>query len=384
MKSRHNISLNHSSIICLLFFIIFHLDVKSQVVLNFSNSSGNGVYIGGGTGAGTVGAIYKWLNVGTDGSVTIDATIEIVSRFGNATLTSIDGSSSPSDWEPQISGPLTTSGNSYGFEFKISFFNQANALPYTLPSLVAQAIDIDGGGSGSALREFSTFKSPMSYTLESPTNLTVTNELGGYKFRSGQSLFNGISISATEFIASSSYMNVNSINVVCGVEAEGGSCSGNRLFSFNFRNVVSFSDPINTLPIELTEFKGSSIGYGRILIEWVTASESNNDYFTLERLDENKNVEVISTIKAMGTSFSSIIYNTYDYTANKNIVYYRLKQTDFNGKFELFEKMIGIDNRLSNKKVIKTTNLLGQDIDENYKGMVIDVYEDNTTSKRLQ
>ena len=41
-------------------------------------------------------------------------------------------------------------------------------------------------------------------------------------------------------------------------------------------------------------------------------------------------------------------------------------------------------NRILNKKVVRITNLLGQDIDEYYKGFVIILYSDGTTNKELK
>lgn len=384
MKAINNIRLNKGISYCLCFFIFFvSQNIYAQVVLTFKNGVGDGAYIGGGTGAGTVGAVYQWLGVATELGVTIDANIKITSIFGGATLTTIDGNSTASDWEPQISGPVTTNGNSYGIEFQVDFFNHATSLPYNLTSFLAQAIDVDGGGTGSALREYTVFNNPNSYTLETPTSLTASNVTGGYKFQSGQAGYNGINIAITQCIVSCAYTNINSFKLTCGVAAVGGSCSGNRMFSLNFRNIVSFSSPASTLPIELISFNGKSIGYGRVLIEWVTASEKNNDYFTLERLDDEKNVEVITTIKGMGTSYTSIVYNTYDYSAEHKTVYYRLKQTDLNGEFT-FSNIISVDNTDDVNPIVTKINLMGNEVVKDEKGLVIVIYENNQVFKTIQ
>lgn len=384
MKAINNIALNKGIKYCLgVFILCISQNFFSQVVLQFNNGASDGLYIGGGSGSGTIGAIYKWSNVAIENGVNIDAKITIVSIFGGATLTTIDGNSTASDWEPQISGPTTTDGNSYGIEFQVDFFNQSSGLPYNLSSFLAQAIDIDGGGGGSALREYTIFNAPNSYTLETPTSLTASSVTGGFKFQSGQAGYSGISIAVTQCIVSCSYSNINSFKVTCGVTAVGGSCSGNRMFSLNFRNVVTFTSPVSTLPIELVSFKGKSIGYGRVLVEWITASEKNNDYFTLERLDQDKNVQVISTIKGMGTSYSSIIYNTYDYTAGYEVVYYRLKQTDLNGNYT-YSNLISVDNTVDANPIVTKINLMGTNILEDEKGVVIVIYENEEVIKTIQ
>jgi hypothetical protein len=45
---------------------------------------------------------------------------------------------------------------------------------------------------------------------------------------------------------------------------------------------------------------------------------------------------------------------------------------------------IGMDNTLKYSKLIKSTNLIGQEIDENYRGIVIEVYEDGTIIRTLR
>lgn len=138
-----------------------------------------------------------------------------------------------------------------------------------------------------------------------------------------------------------------------------------------------------SLPIELVSFEGYNTNTNNNLL-WSTSSEQNNDYFTIERSVNGINWEIVNTIKGSGNSTSTIEYSLVDNSYDNVINYYQLKQTDYDGNFELFEKVVVIDNRIMEKKIIKTVNLLGQEVDENYGGVVIEVYEDNTTSKKLQ
>ena len=384
MKTNKNILSfkSHKMIICLMFSLLSYI-LSSQTELNFNNGVGDGVYISGGSGAGTIGAIYFWPGVGIEGSITIDAEIEIISIFGGATLTSIDGTSSPQDWEPQISGPSTSDGDSYGIEFEVRFKDQSTGLPYSLSSFLAQAIDVDGGGSGSALREFTTFLSPSNYLLENPTELTASMVTDGIMFRSSQNLYSGISISATEYIASCTYTNVSSFNVRCGVIAEGGTSSGNRLYSMNFRDVVSFDSPVGVLPIALSEFNAKNIGGNKVLIQWETLSEKNIDFFTLELLDKDKNSRVVSVIKGSGNSTSKTTYKTYDYLAPDDITYYRLKHTTLNGE-EVFSGIISVNNKKSTNEIARKIDLMGNELVDNEKGVVLIIYENDELTKTIQ
>ena len=83
-------------------------------------------------------------------------------------------------------------------------------------------------------------------------------------------------------------------------------------------------------------------------------------------------------IKFLSTMWDT--YKTYDLIDESGVYYYRLKQTDFDGRFEVFN-IIAIDNRIDDKKVSKITNLLGQEVDRYYRGVKIVIYEDGTIIK---
>lgn len=92
---------------------------------------------------------------------------------------------------------------------------------------------------------------------------------------------------------------------------------------------------MNPLPIELIYFNATFNGKS-IDIEWETASEINNDYFTLERsVDMINFLPICLNIpsKAPGGNSTSILsYRLTDNNVLPGIYYYRLKQTDVNGK----------------------------------------------------
>jgi hypothetical protein len=72
-----------------------------------------------------------------------------------------------------------------------------------------------------------------------------------------------------------------------------------------------------------------------VFINWSTISETNNDFFTLEKSYDGVNYTEITQIDGNGTSTQ---INTYSFQDEKSqsTVYYRLKQTDFNGAVESF------------------------------------------------
>ncbi len=107
---------------------------------------------------------------------------------------------------------------------------------------------------------------------------------------------------------------------------------GNDTASFNHFYTTA-QTPLY-LPIELLSFTAIRQGEG-VLCEWVTASETNNDYFDVERSDDGLEFEPIGRIKGFGTGTSSTdrSYSLMDYRGCDGILYYRLRQVDFDGSY---------------------------------------------------
>jgi hypothetical protein len=84
------------------------------------------------------------------------------------------------------------------------------------------------------------------------------------------------------------------------------------------------------LPVELISFVGEHKDRVNKLY-WNCASESHNDYFTIERSSDGQNWTVIATVDGAGFSQSLTHYSTIDPYPLMGINYYRLSQTDFDG-----------------------------------------------------
>lgn len=90
------------------------------------------------------------------------------------------------------------------------------------------------------------------------------------------------------------------------------------------------------LPITLTAFTAQAAG-STAYIKWSTATEINNNYFTIERSQDGKNFSKIAEVKGFGNSNVNQNYQVIDSKAFKGINYYRLRQTDFDGKSTVSE-----------------------------------------------
>jgi hypothetical protein len=87
------------------------------------------------------------------------------------------------------------------------------------------------------------------------------------------------------------------------------------------------------LPIVLYSWEAEAVN-NAVELNWITAAEINNDYFTIERSRNGIDFEIIATVNGAGTSSRSNYYSSTDASPINGLAYYRLKQTDFNGAFE--------------------------------------------------
>ncbi|HMQ49781.1 MAG TPA: hypothetical protein PKA00_20180 [Saprospiraceae bacterium] len=94
-------------------------------------------------------------------------------------------------------------------------------------------------------------------------------------------------------------------------------------------------------PIELVSFEGR-IQEDGILLEWITASESNNDYMAVERSATGRDFVELGRISGQGTSYDLQHYQFLDKNPLPSVNYYRLRQVDFDGRKE-YHKVIALD-----------------------------------------
>lgn len=133
------------------------------------------------------------------------------------------------------------------------------------------------------------------------------------------------------------------------------------------------------LPIELLYFKGRHTDDGNIL-EWETATETNNDYFTIHRSGYPIVWSDIAEIDGVGTSSFSHHYRYVDKNYINEISYYYLSQTDYDGKHKDYD-IISIDNRKFVPELLRITNLIGQDVDIDTPGIKFFHYSDGSIVK---
>ncbi len=89
----------------------------------------------------------------------------------------------------------------------------------------------------------------------------------------------------------------------------------------------------SALPIELLSFTAQPENNSYVKLNWVTATETNNNFFTVERSQDGIEFEDLNTVKGSGTTSVKHSYESFDYAPYKGISYYRIKQTDYDGKY---------------------------------------------------
>src|SRR5690606_10329097 len=86
------------------------------------------------------------------------------------------------------------------------------------------------------------------------------------------------------------------------------------------------------LPVEFILFEAIP-DYEKVKLIW-TASETNNDFFSIERSTDAKTWEELEQVQGAGTTKERQRYITWDAHPYPGVSYYRIKQTDFDGAFE--------------------------------------------------
>ncbi len=106
--------------------------------------------------------------------------------------------------------------------------------------------------------------------------------------------------------------------------------------SSNYQTSGYLTSSATTLPVELLSFTATSRNKKEVLLQWATASEQNNNFFTIERSVDTKQWEDIGQVKGAGNSLKTKTYQYIDdlltyQPINSATFYYRLRQTDFDG-----------------------------------------------------
>jgi hypothetical protein len=111
---------------------------------------------------------------------------------------------------------------------------------------------------------------------------------------------------------------------------------------------------LNVVPVELTSFAANAFDQN-VELNWITATEINNQRFEIERKTAESQFRTIGYISGHGTTTEQQTYSFVDKKLETGKYFYRLKQFDFNGSFEY-----------SNEIDVDVNALLTYDLKQNY------------------
>lgn len=102
---------------------------------------------------------------------------------------------------------------------------------------------------------------------------------------------------------------------------------------FGFSSVGSVGTEV-PLPVVLFLFKAERTFANHVRLEWQTGSEINNHYFVVERSFNGLKFDSLASVFGAGNSTKTTHYQYLDENNKEPMSYYRLKQVDFDGKYE--------------------------------------------------
>jgi len=170
---------------------------------------------------------------------------------------------------------------------------------------------------------------------------------------------------------------VSELNVIAGetytVLVNGFATAVDPNYTFSFGGTAQLD--CGVLPLSIIDFSIKCNNYNKLL-KWTTQNENNIDYFIVEGSLNGKDFEEIKKVYTIGNSNFKI---EYEYNDNNEFNYYRIKQVEGH-KYSFTEtKFIECYNKPL--LPIKYYNILGQNVNENTKGLIFVEYEDGAIKK---
>jgi Secretion system C-terminal sorting domain len=120
-------------------------------------------------------------------------------------------------------------------------------------------------------------------------------------------------------------------NTVTTGSASAGTITSIPVSSFSPFTLGTIDNLTNNFPIELVSFNATPVGT-LVMLDWTTASETANDYFTVERSQDAGFWEDVVQVDGAGNTTALNTYQTVDPTPYEGLSYYRLRSTDVDGQ----------------------------------------------------
>jgi hypothetical protein len=274
-------------------------------------------------------ALSTDINIGVSATFTngvINSTASNFINFANGATTS--GASNSS----YVDGPVRKTGNQ-AFTFPVGTAGVYRPIGISAPGVNTHAFTAQFFRGAQAYGAATTYSAPLQ-TVSSCEYWVLDRTVGA------SNVFVTLSWNSPDctspYITNLATLQVARWNLTNWVSHGNGSTTGTTTNGTitSSAAVTSFSPfalasttTSNPLPIELTYFKATPV-QAAVQLDWMTDSELNNNFFTLEKSADGAYFENVTTVKGAGTTHSPSIYSFMDEKPLPGLSYYRLKQTD--------------------------------------------------------
>ena len=244
------------------------------------------------------------------------------------------------DCRPIVLTVNHTNGTLYTYQAQL-FNIGASTLGYTLPPSIQNVSGVHYWTIGRS-----------SAGVNQPTAGLSGNQTIQLFFGNDDYVSNGstLTIAKNVYTAPTNWIDIGGMGgpvYNAGADLTGSITSTSSPTAFNSFSTFTIANKIsggNLLPIELLYFRAQPDN-NQVDLQWATTTESNNSYFTVERSKDGvsfDSLQRIATEAPNGNSSAELIYNTQDPGPYAGISYYRLKQTDLDGK-QQYSAIVSVD-----------------------------------------
>jgi hypothetical protein len=297
-----------------------------------------------------VGASYIYQNVAPG----MDATVHIDSIVNGAVINVLDDNTGTYGGFTEAFQPQITSGPSAGYSYAVFTFNYnitGTSVHYALDTLKLTALDIDGNSN---LYEFDQISAGTGATANYATlnpNISITQVSPGTFFGIDIDGINqtGVDTTALGNMFTVTNTNVSSFTAKLGISTTSAQQSL-RLFSLYTKGFVYPTG--QTLPVVMESFTATlNNNLQKAALKWSTASETNLNYFSVERSTDGIHFSQVGMVFALG---NTTVKTDYAFTDNvtgiqASVVYYRLNIVDADGKSHYSDvRMIKLSGKTDN------------------------------------
>lgn len=231
------------------------------------------------------------------------------------------------DWRPAELTAVHSSATSYTYNAEV-FIASAEALGWTKPGTIDIVSYVH---YWDILRYESTDLATAVPSTDLSGNQTIKLY---YDTNDGVTDASNLTICKNTFSATTTWIDIGGTGATVTSGSISSTSSPTTFDSFSRFTLGNRIGGINTLPIELLSFTAREVENNNVILKWSTESEINNDFFTIEKTKDGTDFTEVTVVNGAGNSNATLHYTTVDDNPYQGLSYYRLKQTDFNGKYE--------------------------------------------------